>query len=399
MLSKIKSLLQKFKKRKSANPDQTGDFEISADSLDSNHAEEAPEEFIEQNENALSLKEKITYFFRKMSFKKRPKLNFSSRANQVTKIKNIDINQINYYLFSSRYKNQIHQSFLIFYVLLCAYTIGKMTAVILRGSQMHDDEKMALTIQLDDSQELKSKDLEFIKTSNIFKTNSAEGKSPTENQMAKCEKTNGRSNLPYKLVNTVVLQDSVKSVAAVQVRSDLSSFREGDTIENTARIDRIERLSLLVKNLQSGTCETITNENELLSSSRISVLSPSASKAFTEAKKKMAGIDNEGNKFSISKTLINEKIKDISSILTQARGIQMNNPDGSMSFKIVDIEPGGIFSYLGIQDQDMITQINGRKINDLNEIMSLFGKLQNLDNLQLTINRDGQEVPLEYSFK
>lgn len=53
MLSKIKSLLQKFKKVKRVNPDQTGEFEIHP---------EAQEEFIEQNENALSFKEKIAYF-------------------------------------------------------------------------------------------------------------------------------------------------------------------------------------------------------------------------------------------------------------------------------------------------------------------------------------------------
>ncbi len=113
----------------------------------------------------------------------------------------------------------------------------------------------------------------------------------------------------------------------------------------------------------------------------------------------MKGIENDGNKYVISKALLDEKLKDISAILTQARAIKIQNPDGTMAFKMTEMDPEGIFSYLGIQDQDVITSINGKQITDLNEIMGLFGRIKNLDNLQLGIRREGSDANLEYAIK
>ena len=215
-----------------------------------------------------------------------------------------------------------------------------------------------------------------------------------------CKSASKKSRLPIKLVNTIVLQDSVKSIASVQLRGDslLKEYRIGEKINNLAKLDQIERSKLIIKNLKDGSCEVIENIKNK-SQSPIAVLSPSRSKQFKKNKKKIKGIENEGNSFSIEKSFLKNKMSNISDILTQARGIQINNPDGSISFKIVDIEPGGIFAYLGIENNDIITQINGDSISDLNTVMGLFGKISNIDKLNLTVKRGGVETPLDYKFK
>lgn len=163
----------------------------------------------------------------------------------------------------------------------------------------------------------------------------------------------------------------------MQVRGDrqLQEVREGDQISNLAKIFKITRLEILVKNLESGVCESIASDKAREARSPISVMSPSQSRAFI-ANKKMPGIENEGNKFNISKKLLDDKMKDIASILTQARAIKIQNPDGSIAFKLTEMDPAGIFPYLGLQDQDIITSINGKPIYDMNEVMGLFGKLR-----------------------
>src|SRR5690606_33363625 len=120
-----------------------------------------------------------------------------------------------------------------------------------------------------------------------------------------------------------------------QVRGDrsLQEVREGDQISNLAKIFRITRLGILVRNLESGICESISSDKARETTSPISVMSPSQSRQFI-ANKKLPGIENVGNKFTISKTLIDEKMKDIAAILTQARAIRIQNPDGTMSFKL-----------------------------------------------------------------
>jgi acyl-CoA dehydrogenase family member 9 len=119
------------------------------------------------------------------------------------------------------------------------------------------------------------------------------------------------------------------------------------------------------------------------------------SQKFTHALKDFAmAVEN-----TIKKTLLDEKMKDLQSILTQARGIPVTNPDGTMAFKIVEIDPGGIFPYLGIQDGDTITSINGKPIYSLNEVMNLFGRIRNLDQLSLGIKREGTESTQDYSIQ
>jgi type II secretory pathway component PulC len=145
-------------------------------------------------------------------------------------------------------------------------------------------------------------------------------------------------------------------------------------------------------------CESIPSDAAEEATSPISVMTPGESKAY-KATKKMAGIENVGNKFIISKALLDEKMKDIGAILTQARAVQIQNPDGTLSFKMTEMDPNGVFTYLGLQDQDIITSIDGKPIYDLNEVMRKFGNISNLDKMQLGIKREGSDSMQDYTIK
>ena len=112
-----------------------------------------------------------------------------------------------------------------------------------------------------------------------------------------------------------------------------------------------------------------------------------------------SNITVDGNKYKIDKKIRSELMDNIPDVLSQARAIQVKNSDGSISFKIVEIVPGSIYSKLNIQENDIITKINGKKIENLNEIMSLFGRIKDLNNLDLGIERDGIENDFQYSFE
>lgn len=296
-------------------------------------------------------------------------------------------------------RETIHQTFLVFIIALVTYQIGKLTALTLKGTQLpHVAKHSEISINMTD--DFNANSLNLVKTLNPFRTDKGKGPVQIANQ-SKCESASQKTSLPLKLVNAVVLQDEVKSLASVQIRSDrkLLEVRIGDKIQNMAEIFKIKRDEIIVKNLQTGSCESVRNDSAALAkSSPISVLSPSQSKAYLQ-NKKMPGIENSGNNFKISKTLINEKLKDIGQILTQAKAVPIQNPDGTMAFRMTEMDPEGIFPYLGLQDQDIITSINGQPIQNINEVMSLFGKIKNLENLSLGIRREGSEVTQEYSIK
>lgn len=295
-------------------------------------------------------------------------------------------------------REPIHQLSLVLLVCGITYSLGKMSALFFRGTPQVDGRRFEVSLPMD--REFRVNDLTIVKTANLFRTNEGPG---TKKKVAdsKCEKAQQSSSLPIKLMNTVVLQDSVKSIASVQVsgQRDLKEYREGDTIDNLAKIFKITRLELLVKNSQTGICESITSSQlKEGRTSPISVMSPSQSRSYV-ANKKIPGIENVGNKFMIKKDVLDEKLKDIGAILTQARAVKIQNPDGSMSFKMTEMDPEGVFPILGLQEGDIITAINGKPIMDLNEVMSLFGKIKNIENLSLGIKREGAESVQDYTIK
>jgi type II secretory pathway component PulC len=320
-----------------------------------------------------------------------------------THLDRIDWKNIHREFFAESKKNAIHKVFQVSIIFCGVFILGKNTAMLLKGADKSSNIS-ASQISIDESRLLNPDDIDAIKAAKVFKTDAqkpVENK-PVVNQVANCTKADRRSSLPITLINTIVLQDSVKSIASVQMRSSSKqkSFREGEKIDGMAELSKIDRMKIILKNLSTGLCEYVEakKKNERRSANPIAVMSPKQSRAFVQ-NKKIEGIESDGNEFTIEKNFIQDKLKDINSILTQARGIQLTNPDGSLSFKIVEIQPGSVFSYLGIENNDIITEIGGKKITDLNQVMSLFGKLTNLDKLNLKVKRGGEEVPLNYKFR
>lgn len=302
-------------------------------------------------------------------------------------------------LLSQQSRETIHQVSLALIICAFTYTIGKITALTLKGAPaVEASRNYAININLEN--DFNPATLAQVRSINIFRTNTGLG-SKKRVADSKCEEAQGSSNLPIKLVNTIVLQDTVKSLASVQVRGDrdLQEVRVGDQISNLAKIFKITRLEILVKNLENGVCESIGSDKLRDIKAPFTVMSTDQSKDFKANLKKMAGIENDGNKFNISKALLDDKMKDIASILTQAKAIKIQNPDGSLAFKMTEMDPSGIFPYLGLQDQDIITSINGKPIYDMNEVMSLFARIKNLDKLQLGVKREGSDSILDYNIK
>lgn len=303
-------------------------------------------------------------------------------------------------LLSREGRETIHQVAIAVIICGITYTLGKVTALYLKGAPATNSAR-DFTVSIDMEKDFNVQTLTQVKGINIFRTNTGLN---TKKKIAdtKCESAQQESGLPIKLINTVVLQDTVKSLASVQIRGDrsLQEVREGDQISNLAKIFKITRLEILVKNLESGVCESIGSDKaKEARGANISVMTPAQSRDFKANAKKMKGIENSGNKFVISKALLDDKMKDISAILTQARAIKIQNPDGTMAFKLTEMDPQGIFPYLGLQNDDIITSINGKPIYDMNEVMGLFAKIKNLDKLQLGVKREGNDSNLDYNIK
>jgi type II secretory pathway component PulC len=423
----------------SASSDQTGEFDITEleDDIEETDPEDGIEELLEashqegEQEETFQEMTRDSFEMPEMSSEDLPHETRASHSlidrikGLFQKLKNDDpkaglkelasisgMNKINWHelhndFFKTKFLNKFNKVFVLLLFTTLLYQGGKTTGIILTGKKDYKSEGKISSLGIE-VKNIQVSEVKQIENKNLFQTvltkevESEGGQKVIIDKNVVCKTGNRPSRLPIKLINTVVLQDTVKSIASVQIRSsELQEVREKESIDNMARVDRINRLNLVVKNLQDGSCETIENDFESKSGpSGISVLSPVKSRSFKKIQKSnIAGIKNEGNKFKIKKEFIQDKMKDLSSLLTQARGIPIRNPDGTLSFKIVEVEPGGIFSYLGVENNDLITHINGEPIKNLNEVMGLFSKISTLDKLNLTLKRNGEEIPREYEMQ
>lgn len=312
------------------------------------------------------------------------------------------------HIFHVDNRPKIHRTFIICLVAIGTYGLGKIIATVLEGqSATQTQTRNAPILQIKQVDHLR--DLQTIARADLFNTQQKDDgpavpveTKPTVDENLVCLAAQNASNLPITIKHTTVLQDSVKSVASVQVRGqkEILDIREGQKINNMAEIGKIDRQKVIFKNLSSGACEFIQLEDEKGSKNAqpIKVVSEERGRQIMkDAQPK--GIRNEGNNFAIDKGLRDQMLSNISEVLTQARAVQIQNPDGSLAFKMTEIVPGSIYSQLNIQDGDIIEGINGDKITDLNAIMSMFGKIREIDNLSLTIKRNGTTRNFDYKFE
>jgi type II secretion system protein C len=320
------------------------------------------------------------------------------------KIKALSPEQLLPLFMGATNRSRVHKLFLSTLVFLLFFNIGKFAGIMLSKTE---SANQIVRSQVSPAKNNFTRDIAVIKSKNIFNAKDTLEQKIAEKKVEKpkvkeikiCKEASTPSSLPVELLHTVVLQDSVKSVASVNQRGKIVSFREGDKIDGVAEIGKIDRLKLIIKNLRSGQCEFISSSKKKSRpalKSNINIIPAAQGKDLL--KKTDNRISGEGNKFKIKKSLRDELLGNIGDVLTQARAIQIKNPDGSLSFRMTEVVPGSIYSQLNIQNDDIITAINGKKITNINELMAMFGQLKNNDQYDITVKRSGNEQTFNYNF-
>lgn len=71
----------------------------------------------------------------------------------------------------------------------------------------------------------------------------------------------------------------------------------------------------------------------------------------------------------------------------QIIGIKLDNFQG---------RPGELLKELGFQPGDVLTRVNGEKINDINQAMKLWSSLRHSSNFDVRVQRDGEKLNFQY---
>lgn len=206
-----------------------------------------------------------------------------------------------------------------------------------------------------------------------------------------------KSNLPLQLIGTVVLKDELKSIAAIEDKTQNMVFpvRVEDSIDGRIRITKIEHLRVYFINEQSGHLEYIEIVEDVagLPELRTSV-APKQNAGGDE------GITTRGeNQFDIERATVDKALGNINEILTQARAIPNFENGIPNGYKLIQIVPGSIYEKLGLKNGDVVTRINGDPITDPAKAIQMFGELKSMTHLELSVKRGGRTQNYSYDIR
>jgi general secretion pathway protein C len=81
-------------------------------------------------------------------------------------------------------------------------------------------------------------------------------------------------------------------------------------------------------------------------------------------------------------------------------GISENKLNGKLNgFKINYVKKNSDFERLGLKRGDLLMAINAEKLDNLGAVMNFYNDIKNIDNLTLTVERNGKSEDIEYEIQ
>jgi general secretion pathway protein C len=102
------------------------------------------------------------------------------------------------------------------------------------------------------------------------------------------------------------------------------------------------------------------------------------------------------NKYKIPRATVEHSITNLSSLFTQIRAMPNIQNGKTNGFALSEIEPGSVFDEMGIQEGDVLRNVNGQPITDPAQAMTMLTALRNQTQINIQILRDGEPVTLNY---
>jgi len=202
------------------------------------------------------------------------------------------------------------------------------------------------------------------------------------------------SSLPLSLIGTLVHSNPEKSIANIEVKSKniTIAVRVGNSIENIAKLESVERGRVVIRNNNN-------NRLEYLELKELNKLS------FNAIQKAVESINDEikqvaPNRFEVKRSDVVKYTSDLSNVLQQAAMIPVRGPGGEIQgFRFVSIQPDSIYTKLGFQVGDVIKSVNGEPIDSPAKALELYNALKGSSEIRLNMERNGQDQEMEYQIK
>ncbi len=101
--------------------------------------------------------------------------------------------------------------------------------------------------------------------------------------------------------------------------------------------------------------------------------------------------------YDIDRSMI--KKNELNSVFTQMHAVPDIVNNKIVGFKVINVMPGGVFSYMGFKPGDVIKSINGTALNSPQEAINLLSGIMYQNNVNVNLIRGNQKLTLSYSIQ
>ncbi|MCC7459660.1 MAG: hypothetical protein IT286_00010 [Proteobacteria bacterium] len=200
-----------------------------------------------------------------------------------------------------------------------------------------------------------------------------------------------RSSLNAKLLGTMVSTNDKFSFATVTEsgKKEPENYRIGDLIAGVAKIYAIERNRVYFTNAGRKEYLEVDRLPSIYRTPQPSSSGPAVS----------SGVKVDGGKVTISKAKVDSTLQDLNQVIQQARMVP-NYENGQVDgFKIFGIRGGSIFQDLGLQNGDVINNINGTQIDSLEKALPMLQLLKTESSYTIDITRKGAKQSMSINIQ
>jgi general secretion pathway protein C len=202
------------------------------------------------------------------------------------------------------------------------------------------------------------------------------------------------TDLKLKLFGTVT-GDNKKAYAVIEEteKRRQNLYRIGDTIQN-ASIKMILREKVVLR---------VNGKDEILGIEEIPSGSGASGKPTStlnrrsqerRPSKRSSAADLQN--ITLERSKIESAVQNINDLMKNVR-IQPHFTDGKPDgFRLSGVRPNSFFYNMGLKSGDIITGVDGKKIESVDDAFKLYQGLQSSSNIQLQLKRKGQQKNINY---
>jgi len=203
------------------------------------------------------------------------------------------------------------------------------------------------------------------------------------------------SELSFHLKGTIIHSNPKKSVATIQsgYSNKASSYQVGDSIDNQAQVKEIKRGRVIFFNENNSRLEYIL----LPEDTKNVQLSYEEERPKTRTQKDSLVKKRGENQYRVSRSDINQQLKNLPEILNQARVVPHREGGELKGFRFQSIQEGSVYESLGFQVGDIIKEVDGEFVKDPEQALELFERLKGSSGFKILVEKQGKEVELDYS--